>query len=275
MPVCRRDHRRSSSDSFIFLDSSDSSWNGDGSNAVACWGPQEFDYLKQIQHAPHYLYEYSYRATRIEGAEFSNNMVNQPSNSLPSAKDKLAPSCSAAVTKKQDDLSSFVMDSQVQEECGKEKPVGSFDRREGGEAKHYQSEMEAKRAKQQFAQRSRMRKLQYIAELERSVQMLQAESLELSSQLQFLDQQNHILSLENKTLLQQLDCLSHEHLLKCFEHDILGKELSRLRQMHLQQQQQQRLPTHGRKKSRDLDSQFANLSLKGNDSNSGVGQLHI
>lgn len=148
MPVCRRDHRRSSSDSFIFLDSSDSSWNGDGSNAVACWGPQEFDYLKQIQHAPHYLYEYSYRATRIEGAEFSNNMVNQPSNSLPSAKDKLAPSCSAAVTKKQDDLSSFVMDSQVQEECGKEKPVGSFDRREGGEAKHYQSEMEAKRAKQ-------------------------------------------------------------------------------------------------------------------------------
>ncbi|XP_042464873.1 uncharacterized protein At4g06598-like [Zingiber officinale] len=276
--VGRRDHRRSSSDSFVFLDSSDSSWNGDGSNAVAFWGPQELDYLKQIQHAPHYLDANSYRGTQIEGADSSNNMVNYPISRLPPAKDKLAPSFSASVTKKQDGLPSFVMDSHVPEECGKEKPIGCFERREGAEAKHYQSEMEAKRAKQQFAQRSRMRKLQYIAELERSVQMLQAESLELSSQLQFLDQQNHMLSLENKTLLQQLDCLSHEHLLKCLEHDILGKELSRLRHMHLQQQQQQqqqRLPTHGRKKSIDLNSQLANLSLKGNDSNSGVGQLHI
>lgn len=148
MPVGRRDHRRSSSDSFVFLDSSDSSWNGFGSNAVAYWGPQEFDYLKQIQHAPHYLDENSYRGAQIEGAESSNNMVNYPSSNLPSAKDKLVPSSSVAVTKKQDDLSSFVMDSQVLEACGKEKPVGSFDRREGAEAKHYQSEMEAKRAKQ-------------------------------------------------------------------------------------------------------------------------------
>ncbi|URE41327.1 ABC transporter [Musa troglodytarum] len=56
--------------------------------------------------------------------------------------------------------------------------------------------------RRQFAQRSRVRKLQYIAELERN-----AEGLELSAQLQFLDQQNLILSLENKALKQRLDCL--------------------------------------------------------------------
>lgn len=61
------------------------------------------------------------------------------------------------------------------------------------------------------------------------------------------------------------------------QHETLGQEAARLRTLYhrQQQQQQQPPPTHRRSKSRDLDSQFANLSLKGNESSSGPGQLHI
>ncbi|URE41330.1 ABC transporter [Musa troglodytarum] len=104
------------------------------------------------------------------------------------------------------------------------------------------------------------------------IMLLVAEGLELSAQLQFLDQQNLILSLENKALKQRLDCLVHEHLVKCLQHETLGQEVARLQTLYhrqQQQQQQQPPPTHRRSKSRDLDSQFANLSLKGNESSSG------
>nr|XP_025692169.1 basic leucine zipper 6-like [Arachis hypogaea] len=46
----------------------------------------------------------------------------------------------------------------------------------------------------QFAQRSRVCKLQYIAELERNVQGLQVEGSEVSVELEFLNQENLILS---------------------------------------------------------------------------------
>ncbi|XLU34996.1 hypothetical protein S245_071062, partial [Arachis hypogaea] len=55
----------------------------------------------------------------------------------------------------------------------------------------------------QFAQRSRVCKLQYIAELERNVQGLQAEGSEVSAKLEFLNQENLILSMENKSLKQR------------------------------------------------------------------------
>lgn len=66
----------------------------------------------------------------------------------------------------------------------------------------------------QFAQRSRVRKLQYIAELERNVQALQANGSEVSAELEFLSQQNLILGMENKALKQRLESLSQEQLIK-------------------------------------------------------------
>lgn len=59
-----------------------------------------------------------------------------------------------------------------------------------------------------------MRKLQYIAELERSVQALQAEGCEVSAELEFLNQQSLILGMENKALKQRLDNLAQEQLIK-------------------------------------------------------------
>lgn len=52
------------------------------------------------------------------------------------------------------------------------------------------------------------------------------------------------------------------------------REIGRLRSLFQQQQQQQHIsqqqgPTHSRSNSRDLDSQFANMSLKPGDPNSG------
>uniref|UniRef100_A0A0D9XXN7 BZIP domain-containing protein n=2 Tax=Leersia perrieri TaxID=77586 RepID=A0A0D9XXN7_9ORYZ len=148
------------------------------------------------------------------------------------------------------------------------------ERKEGAHLRHSQSEADTKRAKQQYAQRSRVRKLQYIAELERRVQSLQTEGVEVSAEMDFLGQQNIMLDLENKALKQRLESLSQEHLIKRFQQEMFEREIGRLRSLFQQQQQQQHMPqqqgpTHSRSNSRDLDSQFANMSLKHSDPNSG------
>ncbi|XP_027089824.2 basic leucine zipper 19-like [Coffea eugenioides] len=135
------------------------------------------------------------------------------------------------------------------------------------------SKTEAKRAKQQSAHRSRVRKLQYISQLERTVQLLQAEGSEISAELEFLDHQNLILTMENKALKQRLDSLSQEQLIKQMEQEMLERELGRLQnlyhmqrqqqmQMQQQQQQQQHHPKHRRNKSKDLESQLPSVSRK-------------
>lgn len=66
------------------------------------------------------------------------------------------------------------------------------------------------------------------------------------------------------------------------EQEVLEREIGRLRLLYQQQQnQQQQQPSssHRRSSSRDLDSQFANLSLKHKDASSGhdpvTGSLRI
>ncbi|KAH8514717.1 hypothetical protein H0E87_007517, partial [Populus deltoides] len=130
----------------------------------------------------------------------------------------------------------------------------------------------------QFAQRSRVRKLQYIAELERNVQALQAsisisaeaaceaEGSEVSAELEFVNQQNLILSMENKALKQRLENLAQEQLIKYLEYEVLEREIGRLRALYQQQPQQMKPSSHRRSNSRDLDSQFANLSMNANSS---------
>lgn len=155
---------------------------------------------------------------------------------------------------------------------------GSSERSNNAQAKHSMSKADAKRAKQQSAHRSRVRKLQHIAELERTVQALQAEGSELSAELEFLDQQNIILSMENRALRQRLDSLSQEQLIKHLEQEMLERELTRLQtvyqmqrqqmQQQHQQPQQQNHSKHRRNKSRDLEGQFVNLSIKNNEASS-------
>ncbi|KAK7322388.1 hypothetical protein VNO77_25767 [Canavalia gladiata] len=115
------------------------------------------------------------------------------------------------------------------------------------------------------AQQNRARKVQYIAELERSIQAFQAGGLEVSAELEFLDQQNLILGMENRALKQRLDSLSQEQFIKCMEQEMLEKEIARLRNLYQQQQQKQKQKHYGgprSKSTQDLDSSFARLSLK-------------
>ncbi|KAL6868085.1 hypothetical protein ACP4OV_014930 [Aristida adscensionis] len=164
------------------------------------------------------------------------------------------------------------LDRRSPDQAGHDQKVGV---KEGVPPKHAQSEADPKRAKQQYAQRSRVRKLQYIAELERKVQSLQSEGIEVSAEMEFLTQQNIMLDLENKALKQRLESLAQEQLIKRFQQEMFEREIGRLRLLYQQQQQQQPPPphAHGRSNSRDLDSQFANLSLKHKDPNSGRDAL--
>jgi len=174
-------------------------------------------------------------------------------------------------------------DEKLEIRSSKDLP-GLLEKKDASGAKYTQPETDPKRVKQQFAQRSRVRKLQYIAELERSVQTLQAEGLEVSAELDFVDQQNLMLSLENKALKQRLDSLTQEQLIKHLQQEMLEREITRLRLLFQQQPQLPLQPPslHGHSSSsssiRDLDSQFANISLKHKVVNSGrdpTTGLHI
>ncbi|PPD75061.1 hypothetical protein GOBAR_DD28026 [Gossypium barbadense] len=85
----------------------------------------------------------------------------------------------------------------------------SSEKKDNSHTKSSTCDGDSKCAKQQFAQRSRVRKLQYIAELERN-----AEGSEVSAELEFLNQQNLILSMENKALKQRLEGLAQEKAIK-------------------------------------------------------------
>lgn len=70
--------------------------------------------------------------------------------------------------------------------------------------------MEAKPFKRHSAQRSRVRKLQYIAELERTVEKFQNIVSELAIRVESLVKQHVYLSVENKQLKHKLTRLQHE-----------------------------------------------------------------
>ncbi|XP_010915576.1 basic leucine zipper 34 [Elaeis guineensis] len=90
-------------------------------------------------------------------------------------------------------------------------------------------------ANRQSAQRSRVRKLQYISELERSVTTLQTEVSALSPQVAFLDRQRSLLTVGNSHLKQRIAALVQDKIFKDAHQEALKKELERLRQVHHQQ----------------------------------------
>ncbi|VAI30143.1 unnamed protein product [Triticum turgidum subsp. durum] len=69
-------------------------------------------------------------------------------------------------------------------------------------------------ANRQSAQRSRVRKLQYISELERSVTGLQMEVSALSPRVAFLDHQRSLLTVGNSHLRQRIAALAQDKIFK-------------------------------------------------------------
>lgn len=87
--------------------------------------------------------------------------------------------------------------------------------------------MEAKPVKRHPGQRSRVRKLQYIAELERTVDTLQGVRSELAANVASLLQQHTALTFENSELKQKITMLQQEKLIVDAEYHSLRKELER------------------------------------------------
>ncbi|KAK6919143.1 Basic-leucine zipper domain [Dillenia turbinata] len=90
-------------------------------------------------------------------------------------------------------------------------------------------------ANRQSAQRSRVRKLQYISELERSVTSLHTEVSVLSPRVAFLDHQRLILNVDNSALKQRIAALAQDKIFKDAQQEALKKEIERLRQIYQQQ----------------------------------------
>ncbi|KAK2972878.1 hypothetical protein RJ640_001911 [Escallonia rubra] len=90
-------------------------------------------------------------------------------------------------------------------------------------------------ANRQSAQRSRVRKLQYISELERSVNSLQAEVSVLSPRVAFLDHQRLVLNVDNSVIKQRLAALAQDKVFKDAHQEALKREIERLRQVYYQQ----------------------------------------
>ncbi|KAL0340669.1 UNVERIFIED_CONTAM: Basic leucine zipper 6 [Sesamum radiatum] len=88
---------------------------------------------------------------------------------------------------------------------------------------------ENKLAKRHPAQRSRVRKLQYIAELEKTVHILQNLGSELAVRVSSMLQQHAALSVENNTLKQQLLRMQHKKFIVDDEYRSLKNEVQRLK----------------------------------------------
>ncbi|KAL8205470.1 hypothetical protein R6Q57_009021 [Mikania cordata] len=87
-------------------------------------------------------------------------------------------------------------------------------------------------ANRQSAQRSRVRKLQYISELERSVTTLQTEVSALSPRVAFLDHQRLVLNIDNSALKQRIAALAQDKIFKDAHQEALKKEIERLRKVY-------------------------------------------
>ncbi|GAB4848129.1 hypothetical protein Ancab_002795 [Ancistrocladus abbreviatus] len=292
----RRGHRRSSSDSFAYIDAANVSdmYNIPVAHQenkfkvmvrTSLWGNQNFDHHDSTEQGSTYVDPNSCRRANNRVWEMPLTSVTQSGNLISLRDSGVSQNAGSSASHKEADPAA---EKQNQGESGPQDPKALAEKKDGSNTKVASFENETKRAKQQFAQRSRVRKLQYIAELERNVQALQAEGSEVSAEFEFLNQQNLILSMENKALKQRLESLAQEQLIKCLEHEVLEREIVRLQALYQQQQQppqpqhhhqRQSSSSHRRVNSKDLDSKFANLSLKHKEASSGTdpvsGSVHI
>ncbi|XP_038877888.1 uncharacterized protein At4g06598 isoform X2 [Benincasa hispida] len=271
-PIQRGGHRRSSSDSFAYLDAGNVSNENHTQDDSQCknmylpsWASQGFD-----SHQTSLYMKANWIKQKNRTRELPPTTLTANPGARPSAKSSILLENSRSLSTPQE-ANEFASSSEKQDSAETGLPDRKLsERMDSSHVKPGPADTDNKRAKQQFAQRSRVRKLQYIAELERNVQALQANGSEVSAELEFLSQQNLILGMENKALKQRLESLSQEQLIKYLEHEVLEREIGRLRMLYQQQQQPQPPPsTLKRTKSRDLETQFAKLSLRQKDAHTG------
>ncbi|KAK4350961.1 hypothetical protein RND71_030274 [Anisodus tanguticus] len=182
-PVRRGRHRRSSSDSFTYFDAANVAnidYIAQDDNKfinitpVPSWGSQDFDYYKDARHATLCVDQNSSNLQKSRARDASPNAIPHLRGLPPSREDVKTNSLGSSFPLQGEKLKSAASDKQDLAESVTPDPKGSGEKKDSSHSKSSASENDTKRAKQQFAQRSRVRKLQYISELERNVQALQA-----------------------------------------------------------------------------------------------------
>uniref|UniRef100_A0A1J3E438 Basic leucine zipper 34 n=1 Tax=Noccaea caerulescens TaxID=107243 RepID=A0A1J3E438_NOCCA len=128
---------------------------------------------------------------------------------------------------------------EVQSQCKTEPEDGTESNNNSGDSSGNRI-LDPKRVKRilanrQSAQRSRVRKLQYISELERSVTSLQTEVSVLSPRVAFLDHQRLLLNVDNSALKQRIAALAQDKVFKDAHQESLKREIERLREVYQQQ----------------------------------------
>ncbi|KAG6678024.1 hypothetical protein I3843_14G057900 [Carya illinoinensis] len=89
------------------------------------------------------------------------------------------------------------------------------------------------------AQKSRMKKLQYVTDMERKVKALEAQIAVLSPQVALYKNQQRLLQMEQRSLNQQMLQFNTNKILRDAEIEENKAEVNRLRQLHFNQKQQQ------------------------------------
>ncbi|KAL1206945.1 Basic leucine zipper 34 [Cardamine amara subsp. amara] len=171
----------------------------------------------------------SHNANNV-GPTGSSSNTSTPSNSI-NDDNKNPPSSDHNMNNNKND--------EVQSQCKTEPEDGTTSNNNSGDSSGNRI-LDPKRVKRilanrQSAQRSRVRKLQYISELERSVTSLQAEVSVLSPRVAFLDHQRLLLNVDNSALKQRIAALAQDKIFKDAHQEALKREIERLRQVYQQQ----------------------------------------
>lgn len=155
-PVRRGGHRRSSSDSFAYIDvanisnldyASQDDYNFKNLVSVPSWGSQDFDHHKDAQHASLYA-EINLQKQKNRAWESSFNAVANPSSRPVRENTVRQSSGSSCPLQEADGFPCTDSEKQDQVEYNSQDPKASSERRDGSHAKPSASETDTKRAKQ-------------------------------------------------------------------------------------------------------------------------------
>ncbi|KAK9078704.1 hypothetical protein SSX86_002761 [Deinandra increscens subsp. villosa] len=135
-----------------------------------------------------------------------------------------------------------------------------------------EANMEAKPFKRHSAQRSRVRKLQYIAELERTVENFQNIVSELVVRVKSLAEQRVYLSIENKQLKQQLGRLQQEKFVSERQYQCMRDEVEGLKRNLAYSRNGSKVRTHLRSNS---SGDVEKLNVEPSWHMIDLGKLHI
>ncbi|KAJ0229667.1 Basic leucine zipper 61 [Hirschfeldia incana] len=234
----RGTHRRSISDSIAFLEPPSS---GVGSHHFDRFDDEQF--MSMFNDGVHQNQHNSVNGTVGHTRSSSNTSSPSDQNSLseeqqPSDHDQMD-----TTTANVDNVAgnNYNESDEVQSHCCKTEPQDgpSSTNQNSGESSgnriHDPKRVKRILANRQSAQRSRVRKMQYISELERSVTSLQTEVSVLSPRVAFLDHQRLLLNVDNSAIKQRIAALAQDKIFKDAHQEALKREIERLQQVYHQQ----------------------------------------